>query len=141
MSFRDSDRTALMLDAGNHLRPPAVSRNEANLPAVLPQTSTILASLGQAAFVWDIATDAIGWSDHVSAVFPDVPATALVSGAEFSKLIEPGRSIRSEALAPSPPAQGSDGVPYRIEYGVRTSTSAPVLWIEETGAWFAGADG
>ena len=107
----------------------------------LPQASTILASLGQAAFVWDIATDAIGWSDHVSAVFPDVPPTALVSGAEFSKLIEPVRSIRSEALGHSPPAQGSDGVPYRIEYGVRTSTSAPVLWIEETGRWFAGADG
>ena len=32
-------------------------------------------------------------------------------------------------------------MPYRIEYGVRTSTSAPVLWIEETGCWFAGADG
>ena len=39
----------------------------------------------------------------------------------------------------SPP--GRDGAPYRIEYGVRTSTSAPVLWIEESGAWFAGADG
>ena len=51
------------------------------------------------------------------------------------------RSIRSDALGHSPPARGGDGVPYRIEYGVRTSTSAPVLWIEETGCWFAGADG
>jgi diguanylate cyclase (GGDEF)-like protein len=118
-----------------------VSRNEAILIPTLPQASTILASLGQAAFAWDIATDAISWSDHVSAVFPDIPPTALVSGAEFSKLIEPVRSIRSEALGQSPPAQGSDGVPYRIEYGVRTSTSAPLLWIEETGSWFAGADG
>src|SRR6202012_4093546 len=109
MSFRDSDRTALMLDAGNHLRPPAVSRNEANLPAVLPQTATILASLGQAAFVWDIASDAIGWSDHVSAVFPDIPAEALASGAEFARLIEPKRSIRNEARTLSPPAHGHDG--------------------------------
>ena len=107
----------------------------------LPQASTILASLGQAAFVWDIATDAIAWSDHAAAVFPDIPAAALASGAEFSKLIEPVRSIRSEALADSPPARGGDGAPYRIEYGVRASTSAPVLWIEESGCWFAGADG
>jgi hypothetical protein len=111
------------------------------LIAALPQASTILASLGQAAFVWDVVTDAIAWSDHVSAVFPDIPATALVSGAEFSKLIEPVRSIRSEALGHSPPARGDDGVSYRIEYGVRSSTSAPVLWIEETGCWFAGTDG
>jgi len=111
------------------------------LTAVLPQTSTILACLGQAAFVWDIATDAIGWSDHVSAVFPDLPPEALASGAELAKLIEPKRSIRSEALTLSPPVHGGDGVPYRIEYGVRASTSAPLLWIEETGCWFAGPDG
>jgi len=31
--------------------------------------------------------------------------------------------------------------PYRVEYGLRASTSVPVLWIEETGCWFAGPDG
>src|SRR5436309_5080851 len=46
-----------------------------------------------------------------------------------------------DALGHSPPAHGADGTPYRIEYGVRTSTSAPVIWIEESGCWFAGADG
>jgi diguanylate cyclase (GGDEF)-like protein len=106
-----------------------------------PQASPILASLGQAAFVWDIATDAITWSDHAAAVFPDIPAAALASGTEFSKLIEPSRSIRSDALAASPLARGDDGAPYRIEYGVRTSTAAPVTWVEETGVWFAGSDG
>jgi diguanylate cyclase (GGDEF)-like protein len=108
--------------------------------SALPQTSTILASLGQAAFVWDIATDTIAWSE-ARAVFPDIPAGSLATGAEFSKLIEPVRTIRSDALGHTPPARGGDGAPYRIEYGVRTSTSEPVLWIEETGCWFAGADG
>jgi diguanylate cyclase (GGDEF)-like protein len=108
--------------------------------SALPQVATILASLGQAAFVWDIATDAIAWSD-ARAVFPELPAASLASGAEFSKLIEPVRTIRSDALGHTPPARGGDGAPYRIEYGVRTSTSEPVLWIEETGCWFAGSDG
>jgi diguanylate cyclase (GGDEF)-like protein len=116
-----------------------VSRNEAIVTSALPKASTILASLGQAAFVWDIATDAMTWSDHAGAVFPDIPAASLQSGAEFSKLIEPVRSIRANALGHSPP--GRDGAPYHIEYGVRTSTSEPVLWIEETGCWFAGSDG
>jgi len=109
--------------------------------SALPKASTILASLGQAAFVWDIATDAIVWSDQANAVFSDIPAAALASGAEFSKLIEPARSIRSDALLGSAPAQRDEGAPYRIEYGVRSSTSEPVLWIEETGCWFAGPDG
>ncbi|HXN68877.1 MAG TPA: bifunctional diguanylate cyclase/phosphodiesterase [Bradyrhizobium sp.] len=107
----------------------------------LPKASTILASLGQAAFVWDIATDAMTWSDHANAVFSDIPAASLASGAEFSRLIEPTRSVRSDALSNSPPARGGESVPYRLEYGVRTSTSEPVLWIEETGCWFAGPDG
>src|SRR6266852_3632168 len=113
-----------ILEAENH---SAVSRNEAILASALPQASTILASLGQAAFVWDIATDAITWSDRLDAVFPDIPPESLASGAEFSKLIEPVRSVRVDALGHSPPARGGEGAPYRIEYGVRTTTSAPVL--------------
>ena len=111
------------------------------MTSALPQASTILASLGQAAFVWDIASDAMAWSDHAASVFTDIPATSLTSGAELSKLIEPVRSIRSDALGHSLAAGKGAGVPYRIEYGVRASTSAPVLWIEESGCWFAGADG
>ena len=108
---------------------------------VLPPASTILASIGQAAFIWDVATDEIVWSDHVDSVFPDIPMEALASGAGISNLIEPLRSVRTEALFQSPPAHGEEGAPYRVEYGVRANTSAPMQWIEETGCWFAGADG
>jgi diguanylate cyclase (GGDEF)-like protein len=118
-----------------------VSRNEAILKPAIPPASTILASLGQAAFVWDIATDEMAWSDHLASVFPDIPMEALASGAALSNLIEPVRSVRTEALGHSSLAHGAEGAPYRIEYGVRANTSAPVLWIEESGCWFAGADG
>jgi diguanylate cyclase (GGDEF)-like protein len=118
-----------------------LSRNEAILTPVLPPDPTILALLGQAAFAWDITTDEMAWSGHVASVFPDIPTAALASGAGFSKLIEPLRSVRTDALLRSPPVHGGEGAPYRIEYGVRANTSAPVQWIEETGCWFAGADG
>src|SRR5947207_6692973 len=110
------------------------------LPA--PQASSILASLGQAAFLWDLTADTIAWSDNAGAVFTDIPAEALASGSAFARLIEPSRSIRDEALAQSAPARtGEEGIAYRIEYGVRTAATAPVIWIEETGCWFAGPDG
>jgi diguanylate cyclase (GGDEF)-like protein len=111
------------------------------LTSDVPQTSLILASLGQAAFVWDIATDVIVWSDHAGAVFTDIPLAQLSSGAEFAALIEPEQSIRSNVLLQSPPVHGEDGTPYRIEYGVRISSASALIWIEETGRWFAGPDG
>ena len=66
----------------------------------------------------------MAWSDHAASVFTDIPAEALASGAEFAKLIEPVRSIRSDALRHSPPAHGDEGAPYRIEYGVRATLRA-----------------
>ncbi|MBO4225494.1 bifunctional diguanylate cyclase/phosphodiesterase [Bradyrhizobium neotropicale] len=107
----------------------------------IPPAADILASLGQVTFVWDIASDALVWSDNVALVFPDLPAEAIASGAAFSGLIEPSRAIRSDAFGQPAPLRSGEGMPYRIEYGVRASTSAPVIWIEETGCWFAGPDG
>jgi diguanylate cyclase (GGDEF)-like protein len=106
-----------------------------------PQAADILALLGQATFVWDIASDAIAWSENVAAVFPDIPRETLSTGAEFSKLIEPSHAIRTDALGQTAPSHRDQGAAYRIEYGVRTSLSAPVIWIEETGCWFADPEG
>jgi hypothetical protein len=124
-------KVALCLRSENH---PALSRNEAILTPAIPPLSNILASLGHAAFVWDVATDEIVWSDQVASVFPDIPTPALASGAGFSNLIEPVRSVRTDALGHAPPSHAGDGAPYRIEYGVRANTSAPVQWIEESRA-------
>ncbi|MFO1110584.1 MAG: bifunctional diguanylate cyclase/phosphodiesterase [Bradyrhizobium sp.] len=107
----------------------------------VPQASEILASLGQASFVWDIGSDRLTWSDNAASVFAEIPSEQLSTGAEFAKLIEPARSVRNDALVHAPPARADEGVPYRIEYGVRAMTSMPVIWIEETGVWFAGSDG
>lgn len=110
------------------------------MPSV-PQAPDILASLGQASFVWEIGSDRLIWSENATSVFTDIPAESLATGAEFAKLIEPARAIRNDALIHAPPARPDEGVPYRIEYGVRATTAVPVIWIEETGVWFAGSDG
>jgi diguanylate cyclase (GGDEF)-like protein len=124
--------------------PPAPNASPADLSGAVnrPQVSEILAALGQAAFVWDIASDAIAWTDQVAAIFQGIDRAALASGAAFAKLIEPSGSIRSSVFMNTPPAKRrGEGMPYRIEYGVRASASAPMRWIEESGYWFAGADG
>jgi len=116
-------------------------RGETILSTQSPQASPILASLGQAVFTWDIASDSLLWSDHVAMIFGDLAPATLATGAAFSRVIEPMQSIRTDVLRRSSVPAEDGGVRYRIEYGVRISAAADLLWIEETGCWFPGADG
>ncbi|MCR6733901.1 MAG: bifunctional diguanylate cyclase/phosphodiesterase [Afipia sp.] len=90
---------------------------------------------------WDIASDTLQWSDNVADVLTGIPQAALSKAAEFSKLIEPMRGIRNDAVLNSTAVDTGNGVPYQIEYGLRAGISEPVLWIDECGRWFAGPDG
>lgn len=101
----------------------------------------VLTCLGQAAFAWDIAGGTLSWSSNVAALLPDVPALALGQAGEFAKLIEPQRSVRLDAVMNASTQDTGNGVHYQIEYGLRVRTSAPIVWVEETGYWFAGPDG
>ncbi|WBU30415.1 bifunctional diguanylate cyclase/phosphodiesterase [Rhodopseudomonas palustris] len=103
--------------------------------------SLLLSLLGQAAFVWDLASDTLSWTGRAAELFQDIPAETLATGTSFAALLEPSRHVRSDALLNGAAAAGPGCVPYRIEYGIRASTAAPVSWIEETGVWFAGPDG
>ncbi|ABE37546.1 diguanylate cyclase/phosphodiesterase [Rhodopseudomonas palustris BisB5] len=120
---------------------PASDHASAPPRSVGPDPSAILAALGQAAFVWDLATDAIIWTGRASDLFQDIPAETLSTGAGYASLLEPSRAIRADALLNGAAAAGENCVPYRIEYGVRAATSAPIIWIEESGFWYPGADG
>ena len=146
---------------GNHL---SASQNEANVtsatspaakspsgastpqiadgPQGWPEVSSILAALGRAAFVWDVASDVMTWTEGAASIFRDIEPASLATGAGLARLIEPSGSIRADILlGTAPDRRPGEGVAYRIEYGVRASASAPMLWIEESGCWFAGADG
>ena len=83
------------------------------MPSV-PQAADILASLGQASFVWEIGSDRLSWSENAASVFADIPPEALESGAAFAKLIEPARSIRQDALTHAPPARADRSEERRV---------------------------
>ncbi|MBR1217098.1 GGDEF domain-containing protein [Bradyrhizobium sp. U87765 SZCCT0131] len=106
-----------------------------------PDAATVLRALGQATFAWDLASDAMGWSEAAARLFPDLSATALASGRAFAEVIEPLQGVRADAVLRSGRVDTGDGVPYQIEYGVRARASSDIQWVEETGCWFAGRDG
>lgn len=106
-----------------------------------PVTTRILASLAQPGFVWDMASDAITWSDGLTSLFPASDPGQFACGHDFAKRIEPVRSARFDAILNSSGTDTGAGVPYLLEYGVRADGAPDVNWVEETGRWYAGADG
>ena len=102
---------------------------------------TLLTALGHVTFAWDLANDCMAWSANAAAVLVDIPEDVLATGEAFAKAIEPVRGIRKDAIRKSAENNATGGGSYHIEYGVRLSSSAPLLWVEEAGCWFAGADG
>ena len=102
----------------NHPRRPEI---EATVTPADPPAASILASLGQADLRLGSRHRCHRLERQRRVGLSGYPRRALDSGAEFAKLIEPSRSIRADALG-TQPARGGEGVPYRIEYGVRAST-------------------
>ncbi|MBY0382144.1 MAG: bifunctional diguanylate cyclase/phosphodiesterase [Xanthobacteraceae bacterium] len=115
--------------------------SEQNAGGTRHERDDVLSCLGQVAFTWDIVNDDLSWSGDVAALFRDIPQHVLGKASDFATMIEPQRDVRRDAIMNGPAANAGNGVHYQIEYGLRARTSGPLVWIEETGCWFVGADG
>lgn len=97
-----------------------------------------------AAYVWDIAKDAISWEENASAILHVMQPDKIASSASFNLLIAPEHLERRRAVFNSAAGEDrGDGVPYRVQFrflprGPNTTTS---IWLEDQGRWWAGADG
>jgi diguanylate cyclase (GGDEF)-like protein len=108
-------------------------------PAI-PDAAAIAASIGEVAYEWHIDTDALSWSANAGAVL-GVDASAIASGRAFAQHVEAdaGQS-RADIVAAEQTAPDPAGVPYQLQYAFKRA-DADNLWLEDSGRWFAGADG
>jgi len=102
----------------------------------------ILAAVGEAAYDWCIDTDALLWSGNVGDVLL-VRDAAIASGRLYMQILDADNTqARHDAVMQSGKRDEGHGVAYQIQYGIRPEPGAETrLWIEDTGRWFAGADG
>jgi diguanylate cyclase (GGDEF)-like protein len=102
----------------------------------------ILASVGEAAYVWDIGSDQLVWSGNAREVLR-TDAGKISSGRGYAQLIDADSGIsRFDAVFQAKERDQGHGVFYRVEYCIRPDPAAEnKLWIEDCGRWFAGADG
>jgi diguanylate cyclase (GGDEF)-like protein len=104
--------------------------------------TAILASVGEALYEWSIDSDALTWTGNVGEVLAVRDRDAISTGRGYAKLLDAETAqARFEAVPNSPLRDEGGGVPYQVQYSLTPEGASAKLWIEDTGRWFAGADG
>ena len=107
------------------------------------QADEVFAAVGEVPYAWQVDTDALAWGPNAADVLKVTDPRLIASGRAFAKLLDPDSvHTRFDVVARSGTADKGTGVPYQIQYGLRPRPGTDAkLWIEDTGRWFAGADG
>jgi diguanylate cyclase (GGDEF)-like protein len=108
---------------------------------------TILSSIGEVVYDWDLATDQLTFGPNAAEAlnFPGFsPQTTGRAFAEYLSSASP--SSRYEAIMDCGEPDLGRGVAYRVVYGLvdrpqGAGSRGTLIWIEDNGRWFAGADG
>lgn len=135
------------------MRLAAVRRPDSELPseaaagpsrAVLDvaECAAIFTRAGEAAYVWDAATDVLVWSENASGVLGISKPDRIATGKAFAALSDPQHPVAaSDAGIGNATSATVGGVPYALRYCLQEPEAAELRWIEDAGRWFPGADG
>ncbi len=113
-------------------------------PAGAPDPRRILDSIGETVYDWDLNSDHISWGPNAAAALGFANIESIQTGRAFAEcLSHESESSRFEAIARAAGNDCGKGVPYQICYGLvpPDSPREATIWVEDTGRWFAGADG
>ncbi len=107
----------------------------------MPDCTAIMRSVGEAPYEWQIESDALTWGPGIGRLLGLRDIAQVATGRGFANLLDPGNGqSRFDAIMRSAETDRGAGVPYQVQYALRSGARAPKLWIEDTGRWFAGAD-
>jgi diguanylate cyclase (GGDEF)-like protein len=120
---------------------------ERNSNATDPTTSVdphaIFASIGEVPYDWRIDTDELVWGPNVCSVLKFEDPSVIASGRAFAQYVDPKSGpTRFDVVMRSAAPDSGGGVPYQVQYALRgPAANADLLWLEDTGRWFASPDG
>jgi len=114
-------------------------------PALTFQPESVLDSIGELVYVWDLVTDQIAWTGNLAKTLGALGEVDLSTGIAFGDRLSPESDVsRYEAIVKSDRKDEGDGVPYQLVYGLlqpRELGGSGSVWVEDTGRWFGGSDG
>jgi len=125
-------------DAGNVNGEPAPTTTPSTIDA-----AQILASVGEVPYAWHIASDALSWGVNAASVLLISDIASISTGCGYAHYLEPENAqARFDAVTRSGRRDEGQGVGYQIQYCIRPQPGSETrLWVEDSGRWFAGADG
>ncbi len=103
----------------------------------------ILNSVGEVAYDWRIDTDLLLWGANAADVLLVRDSAMISTGRGYAQILEAENAqARFDAVMQSDKHDEGHGVAYQIQYALRPDAGSETrLWVEDTGRWFAGADG
>ncbi len=108
-------------------------------PASVPDAAEILNAIGEAGYEWRLDTDVLAWTGDVATVL-GIEAGSIANGLSFTRLLDAGGGqSRIDAILQSTQRDTGAGVAYQVQYALKRGDGK--FWVEDTGRWFAGADG
>jgi diguanylate cyclase (GGDEF)-like protein len=120
----------------------SAARTAASQSADTLDPGAIFASVCEVPYHWGIDSDVLLWGANAGDVLAVSDLGAIASGQSYAQLVDAqsGRT-RADAVMRSGSHDDGAGVPYQVQYALRPAANAEMLWIEDTGRWFAGPDG
>ncbi|HLL28213.1 MAG TPA: bifunctional diguanylate cyclase/phosphodiesterase [Xanthobacteraceae bacterium] len=104
-------------------------------------SAALFSAAKEAAYIWDIATDALLWSANAPDVLGIDSLATVTNGKRFAALLHPeSPANRYDGIVDSAARDEGTGVPYELCYRLNTDPAKP-RWIEDAGRWFVGPDG
>lgn len=100
-------------------------------------------AVGEAAYHWVIESDEIFWSANAPEIL-HCPPQRLATGRAYAALLDVDNfTTRYDAVMRTVYKDEGEGIPYQIEYLFRPDGKNGKIsyWLEDTGRWYAGADG
>ncbi len=139
MSSKDPDSK----QRGGDTEQPAAIAAGGHVPAFPLDPNAIFASVGEVPYDWRIETDDLHWGANAAAVLKCADPYAIASGQAFAQLVDQKSGpTRFDAVMRSAVSDPGGGISYQVQYAFRPpADGAPLLWLEDTGRWFAGRDG
>jgi diguanylate cyclase (GGDEF)-like protein len=121
--------------SGEEGRPPCEGRGAAL------DSAAIFACVGAVPYEWRLESDHIVWGPNAGSVLKGLDVPAAGSGRGWAQLVDPTSGPgRSDTVLSSGQRDGGEGVRYELQYALRLGPDR-LLWVEDTGRWFAGGDG
>ncbi|MGE0749475.1 MAG: EAL domain-containing protein [Variibacter sp.] len=106
-----------------------------------PDPAEILSAIGEVAYDWRLDDDVLTWGPNAGDVLAVDDLGAIGTGRGFARLFDPENLVTPyDVVMQSSHQDDGRGVAYQIEYALLREDGERV-WLEDTGRWFAGANG